>query len=65
MARTVSASETRGTPSATAAESAQPVNSRYSSGLRSRVILTGLDRIAVRPAGRASGSACRAAAARR
>ena len=63
IARTASASGTRGTSSVTAAESAQAVSCRYSSGLRSRVILTGLDLIAVRPAGRALGSARRAAAA--
>ena len=36
---------------------------RYSSGLRSTVIRTGFERIAVCPAGRAPGSARRAAAA--
>ena len=46
-----------GTSSVTAAESAHWVSCRYSSGLRSRVIRTGFDRIAVRPAGRASGFA--------
>jgi hypothetical protein len=63
IARTASARDTRGTSSDTAAASAHWVSWRYSSGLRSRVIRTGFDRMAVRPAGGASGTVRRAAAA--
>src|SRR5262249_26486302 len=63
IARIASARGTRGTPRATAAESAHWVSCRYSSGLRSRVTRTGLDRMAVRPAGGAPGSVRLAAAA--
>src|SRR5262249_57574538 len=49
IARTASASDTRGTSSVTAAESAHAVSCRYISGLRSRVILTGLDPIPLPP----------------